>query len=660
MARKRTSKIGGQAVIEGVMMKGERSVATAVRDESGKIVVESRYVTPVSEKPKRYRIPFVRGVFNFFDTMVLGMRTLMRSGEVFGGDEEPGKVEKWFAQKLKINIYDVVMAFSVFLGIVLALGLFFFLPLGILTGIKALVAKYCGEQANNLWYVTVLYAIGEGLLRIIIFVVYIWCTTLMKTVKRTYMYHGAEHKTISAYENELELTVENVQKMSTVHDRCGTTFMFIIMLVSIFVFSIVGIFEPYMSVLGGWKEVILFASRIVLLPIIMGISYEMLKTLAKYDNWFVRMLKAPGLALQRLTTKQPTDDMVECAITAFKTVMAMDADATVPEQRFDTKKPYFKVRKDVETMLKKADKSDIDWIFCEVLGAKRSELPVDNSGSVKTKKSDVKSDDGTKDSIPEDGEETENSSPYEYVTQVQYEKIIDYAKKRASGMPLWRVFGYVDFYGCDIKVTPDVLCPRPETEGLADEVIKRAKPHDKILDMCTGSGCIAVVVAKKTDCHVTAADISPEALKVAEQNAKDNGVAEKIDFVRSDMFGNIQDKYDIIVSNPPYIRTKDIQHLDKEVRDYDPRKALDGGEDGYDFYRIFAEKASGYLSDGGMLALECGIDQAEEVSILLSENFQCEIVKDLQGVDRIVIARKKIKQAVDLSGVSEIALSGKD
>lgn len=658
MARKRTSKIGGQAVIEGVMMKGERSVATAVRDESGKIVVESRYVTPVSEKPKRYRIPFVRGVFNFFDTMVLGMRTLMRSGEVFGGDEEPGKVEKWFAQKLKINIYDVVMAFSVFLGIVLALGLFFFLPLGILTGIKALVAKYCGEQANNLWYVTVLYAIGEGILRIIIFVVYIWCTTLMKTVKRTYMYHGAEHKTISAYENELELTVENVQKMSTVHDRCGTTFMFIIMLVSIFVFSIVGIFEPYMSALGGWKEVILFASRIVLLPIIMGISYEMLKTLAKYDNWFVRMLKAPGLALQKLTTKQPTDDMVECAITAFKTVMAMDADATVPEQRFDTKKPYFKVRKDVENMLKKADKSDIDWIFCEVLGAKRSELPVETKNSKAQKASSKPQDEA--ESEEQESKQSENKSPYEYVTQVQYEKIIDYAKKRASGMPLWRVFGYVDFYGCDIKVTPDVLCPRPETEGLADEVIKRAKPQDKILDMCTGSGCIAVVVAKKTKCQITAADISAEALKVAEQNAKDNAVDDRIRFVLSDMFENIEGKYDIIVSNPPYIRTKDIQHLDKEVREYDPRKALDGGEDGYDFYRIFAEKASAYLNDGGILALECGIDQAEQVSILLSGKFESEIVKDLEGVDRIVIARKKAEKIVDLSGASEIALQNKD
>lgn len=653
MARKRTSKIGGQAVIEGVMMKGERSVATAVRDESGKIVVESRYVTPIEEKPKAYRIPFVRGVFNFFSTMALGMRTLMRSGEVFGGDEEPGKFEKWCAQKLKINIYDVMMVISVIIGVLLALGLFFFLPLGILTGIKALVAKYAGPEANSLWYVTLLYAIGEGILRIVIFVLYIWATTLMKTVKRTYMYHGAEHKTISAYENELELTVENVQKMSTVHDRCGTTFMFIIMLVSIFVFSIVGIFEPYMEPLGGWKEVILFASRIVLLPVIMGISYEMLKTMAKYDNWFVRILKAPGLALQKLTTKQPTDEMVECAITAFKTVMAMDADPTVPEQRFDTKKPYFKVRKDVENMLRKADASDVDWIFCEVLGAKRSELPKEPE---KTKKADRKKDAKTQSAQEQVGaEQTEESNnPYEYISEVQFEKIIEYAKKRADGMPLWRVFGKVDFYGCDIKVTPDVLCPRPETEGLADEVIKLAPHGGAILDMCTGSGCIAIVLAKKTSCEITAADVSAEALKVAEENAVLNSVGDKIKFVESDMFSSIEGKYDIIVSNPPYIRSKDIRKLDREVRDYDPHCALDGGDDGLDFYRIFADKAADYLTDGGILALECGINQAEEVCAMLAHKFDCRVVKDLEGVDRIVTG---VKLSVrDRDGKDEIAL----
>ncbi len=605
MARKYTSKIGGQAVLEGVMMRGERSMATAVRDEKGNIVVESKYITPISERPKIYRVPFIRGIFNFFDSMASGMKTLMRSGEVFDGDAQPGKLETWMAKKLKVNIYDVMMVFSVILGVALAIGLFFFLPLGVLTGIKALVTKYISAEANTLWYVTVLYALLEGLLRIIIFVLYIALTTLMKPIKRTYMYHGAEHKTISCYEQGLELTVENAQKMTTVHDRCGTTFMFIVMLVSVVIFSIVGIFEPYMQSLGVWKTVILFASRIILLPIVMGISYEMLKTMAKYDNIVVRIFKFPGLMLQKLTTKQPDDSMVECAITAFNTVMAMDADPTIPEKRFDTKKPYEKVRAEIKTMLKGVDESDIDWIFCEACGVKRSQL-----------------------------------AGLTHIRQLEYEKAVEFAKKRQKGEPLWRVFGNVDFYGYDIAVTPDVLCPRPETEYLAQKAIELSTGDSAVLDMCAGSGCISIAIAGEVSCKVTACDISQDALDVAKCNAILNGVEDKITFVCGNMFEIVDGKFDIIVSNPPYIPSKDIARLDKEVRDYDPHIALDGGEDGLDFYRIFADKAAEYLNDGGYLILEVGVDQADSVVDMLN-GYDCEVVKDLQGIDRIVVARIK-------------------
>lgn len=607
MAKKYTSKIGGQAVIEGVMMRGERSMATAVRDEKGNIVVESRYIAPVSEKPKVYRTPFVRGVFNFFDSMASGMKTLMRSGEVFEGDVEPGKVEKWMAKKLKINIYDVMMVFSVLLGVALAIGLFFFLPLLIVTPIKSAVAGRFGETANTLWYVTVLYALLEGVIRIILFVLYIAFTTLIKTVKRTYMYHGAEHKTISCYEHGLELTVENVQKMSTIHDRCGTTFMFIIMLVSIIIFSIVGVFEPYMANLGVWKNVILFASRIIMLPIIMGISYEMLKTMARYDNVLVRILKFPGLMLQKLTTKQPDDEMVECAITAFKTVMEMDADPSVPERRFDTKKAYEKARKEIKTMLKGADESDIDWIFCEATGAKRSEL-----------------------------------SQLTHIRQAEYEKAVEFAKKRKTGMPLWRVFGKVDFYGVDIEINEDVLCPRPETEELVDHALGFIKEDSKVLDMCTGSGCIAIAIAVKSGAEVVASDISAKALDVAKGNAERNGVAEKVEFVESDAFEKIEGIFDVLISNPPYIPTADIKGLDKEVKDHDPHIALDGGEDGLDFYRTLGESADKRLTEGGRLIVECGQGQARDIVKMWEDRYDCRIVKDMQGVERIVSAVKKI------------------
>ncbi|MDE6188813.1 MAG: peptide chain release factor N(5)-glutamine methyltransferase [Clostridia bacterium] len=301
--------------------------------------------------------------------------------------------------------------------------------------------------------------------------------------------------------------------------------------------------------------------------------------------------------------------MVECAITAFKTVMEMDADPSIPEKRFDTKKSYEKVRKEIKTMLKGVDESDIDWIFCEATGVKRSEL-----------------------------------QDLTHIRQFEYEKALEYAKKRKTGMPLWRVFGKVDFYGTEIEINGDVLCPRPETEFLVEEAVKVVKQGDKVLDVCTGSGCIAIALAAKSQCSsVVASDISDKALEIAKSNAEKNNVADKVRFVESDLFDNIDGVFDVIVSNPPYIPQKDIAKLDREVKDYDPHIALDGGEDGLDFYRAFASKAKERLTDGGCLLLECGIDQAKSIIDMLDSDFDSSIVKDLQGIDRIIVA-KKIKK----------------
>lgn len=322
--RKKSVGIGGQAVIEGVMMRGKRSMATAVRDENGNIVVESQYLKPVEEKSFLFRAPFLRGIFSFFGTMVSGVRTLMRSGEVFDGEQEPSKAEKWFAKTFKVDVFSVVMAISVVIGVALSVGLFFFLPQLITTGIIALFK--IDAQANV--GVQIAMNLLEGFVRMLIFIGYIALTSAMKDVRRVYMYHGAEHKTISCYEHDLELTVENAQKMTTVHDRCGTTFMFITMVVSVLIFS-----------LTGWSGQlwVRFLIRLALIPVVSGVSYEVLKFLAKFDNPFVRALKAPGLLLQKLTTREPDDSMVEVAIVAFKTVLEMDENPDLPELKFDTK-----------------------------------------------------------------------------------------------------------------------------------------------------------------------------------------------------------------------------------------------------------------------------------------------------------------------------------
>lgn len=360
MARKRCTSIGGQAVIEGVMMRGTRSMATAVRDEKGNIVVESKYIKPTKDKNFLFRTPFLRGIFNFVGTMFMGVGTLLRSGEVFDGETQPSKVEKWFAKTFKVDVFSVVMAFAVVVGVALSLLLFYFLPQLAVTGIAALFKIDTDANIG----VQIGMNLLEGAIRMLIFVAYIAATALMKDVRRTYMYHGAEHKTISCYEHGLELTVENARTMSTIHDRCGTTFMFLTMVISVLVFSLTGWSDQL------WLRLLL---RLALIPVVAGISYEALKFLAKFDNKFVRVIKAPGLALQKLTTRQPSDDMLEVAIAAFKTVQAMDEDPNLPELRFDTKLLAHKVQKQVVEACG-GDEAKAKEIMCAVLAVSPEEL----------------------------------------------------------------------------------------------------------------------------------------------------------------------------------------------------------------------------------------------------------------------------------------------
>ena len=289
--RKKCTSIGGQAVIEGVMMRGVNSIATAVRDEDKNIVIESSYVTPVSKKNGLYRTPVIRGFLNLVSSMAIGMKSLMRSGEVFGEDAEPSKFDNWLAKKTGIDIYSIVMVFSVILGIALSLFLFVFLPHEVEAGIIALIKHFTGWELLPAW-VSFLMSLLEGAVRVGIFIGYIALTTLIPDVKRTYMYHGAEHKTINCYEHDLELTVENARKMTKAHDRCGTAFMFIVMVISIFIVAVVNGVLAFTQVPILQNRWIKFLIKLALIPFVAGVSYEVLKFLAKFDNAFVRFLKA--------------------------------------------------------------------------------------------------------------------------------------------------------------------------------------------------------------------------------------------------------------------------------------------------------------------------------------------------------------------------------
>jgi len=437
----------------------------------------------------------------------------------------------------------------------------------------------------------------------------------MKDVRRVFMYHGAEHKVISCYERGLDLTVENAKRMPREHSRCGTTFLFFVIAVSIMVFVLVnfmiescGLVVP--STVGGAKvlnALIKLGFKLLFLPVVAGVSYELLKLLAKSDCLFVRILRAPGMALQKLTTKEPTDDMLEVSLTAFKTVLAMDENPNLEERKFDIKVPYGVARAKLQNIAKGADEADIDWLLVEVTGKKRSELQ-----SLKT------------------------------VTKTEFDNAEVIAKRMSDGTPLQYALGYCEFYGIKIAVNKNVLIPRPETEELVEKaiaVIKEKQTQCDVLDLCTGSGAIAVAIAKNTNAKVSACDVSVGAIDVALANSLNTGV--RVDFSKGDMWGAVANKaFDVIVSNPPYIPTSDVQKLDSKVKDFEPQLALDGDSDGLKFYRIIANKLDEHLKEDGVLLLEFGAGQADDIKAIFA-GYDVEIVKDIEGLDRIAVVKRK-------------------
>ena len=598
---KQPTYIGGQAVMEGVMMRGKRAMATAVRDPEGTIQIETERLTPPEKRNKATQIPFVRGVVNFVASLIDGNRILMRSAEVQEtDDEEETKAEKWLKEKHNVELGDILGTVATVLGVVLALGIFVALP-QFLAGLFPFEKTAAGW--DGVWFNLI-----EGGIRLLIFVAYILLISLIPDLKRVFMYHGAEHKTITCYEEGKELTVENVRGCSRVHDRCGTTFLFLVTVVSILVFSLVNVLLADLYT-GNDKVdgLIRFGLKVLMLPIVAGVSYEILRLLAKAKGGFFMIFKFPGLLLQRLTTREPDDDMIECAIAAFKTVLAMDEDESIPDKVFATSGKLSWLLQNTKNRFASCgiDEEDAEWIFALTLKIPKSAV----------------------------------SATERILKVAEAKEIVRIADERLTGRPLWYIIGDADFCGYTIKVDERVLIPRPETEELAMMVVAAAEAGNSILDLCTGSGAIAIAVYKELEkcnrkCKVTAVDISADALELAKENAEANGA--DVVFVQSDLFTRIRGRFDIIVTNPPYIPSKEIETLQKEVRDYEPHLALDGGEDGLDIYRRIAAEASKYLNRGGTLMMEVGEGEAAEVVKLFKGNAYSVIVKDFNNVDRYV------------------------
>lgn len=295
----RYSGIGGQAVIEGVMMRNKDKYAVAVRKPDGEIeVLVSDYKTLVKNK-KILELPIIRGVLNFIDSMAVGLKTLMYSASFYEEEDvKPTKTDKAMEKVFKDKAMDVVMFCTMAFSIVFAIGLFMVLPYFISSLLKAYV------KSNTLM------AVIEGIIRIAIFVGYVLLITLMKDIQRLFQYHGAEHKCINCIEKGLPLTVKNVRKCSKQHRRCGTSFLLIVMIISIIFFMFIQTESTLLRV----------GLRILLLPVVAGVSYEVIRLAGRCDNMLVRIVSAPGMLLQRLTTREPADEMIEVAIKSVEAV----------------------------------------------------------------------------------------------------------------------------------------------------------------------------------------------------------------------------------------------------------------------------------------------------------------------------------------------------
>lgn len=307
------TSIGGQALIEGIMMQGPKGAAMSVRLPDGTIDTEMLEVKHLRDKFKPAKLPLVRGVVNMVESLLFGFKCMEKSAEKAGIDddidpEEMSKLDKWLSDHFGPKMMAVITGISMVLGVALAFGLFFYLP----TFLVDTVDKYLFKDV-----LAGLHPLFEGIMRMIIFVAYVWIVSKIPDIKRVFMYHGAEHKSIFCYEHGLELTVENVRKQKRFHPRCGTSFIFVVLIISIFLSSaLVVIFPGIDDVRIVWMGI-----KLLIMPLTVGVSYEFIKYAGKHENLLVKILSAPGLWMQRITTQEPTDDIIEVGIESLKAVL---------------------------------------------------------------------------------------------------------------------------------------------------------------------------------------------------------------------------------------------------------------------------------------------------------------------------------------------------
>ncbi|GKU23299.1 peptide chain release factor N(5)-glutamine methyltransferase [Clostridium folliculivorans] len=580
----RKTKVGGQAVLEGVMMRGASGLATAIRTPDGKIEVDFKNTVPISKRYKILGLPVIRGFISLVDSMMEGIKCINYSASFFEEDEEPSKFDKWINDKFGEKSNDIIMGFTLLVSLIFSVGLFVAIP----TAITSLF-KHLGIGVVGLNMI-------EGVIRVIILLGYMYIIGRLDDINRLYQYHGAEHKTIFCYENEMELTVENVKKFERFHPRCGTNFMLLVMLVSIFAFSFT-----------GWNSLLeRILSRVILLPLVSGMTFELIKWIGGSESFLSHLIAAPGLKLQNLTTREPEDDQIEVAIRALKAAEGIKDDETIGKL----------LSKGNEKL--KAAEIDSYVLDCQLILGKV--IDKDKLYLITHRE--------------------------ELVEEEKCKEFYALIEKRENKMPIKYILEHAEFYGIELHVESGVLIPRADTEVLVDEVLGIIKDGEAIdlCDLCCGSGAIGIAVAKNQEnVKVDFIDIEDTPELVTKRNIRDLSLEERCRFIKSNLLEEVikENKiYDIIVSNPPYIKEDVIPTLMGDVKDYEPIIALSGGEDGLNFYRRIIDQSVKVLREGGTIAFEIGYDQGEAVKELLVEKGykNVKIVKDLASLDRVVTA----------------------
>lgn len=576
------SYVGGQAVLEGVMMRGNKYIATSVRKKDGLIF------TRIEELKKRNseisKMPVIRGVENLIYSIRTGMEVMDFSVKIQEDDSSESAKSKFstFLDRLSGGKSDQIEQTGTLLfSFLIAILVFTFIP-------SLITSLFSGVIKSRL-----MLNILEAIIKLVVFIGYILLISKVDDIDRVFRYHGAEHKVITTYENGLPLTIENVRASSRYHSRCGTNFIFLVMMVSMIIFTFIPTFNPlYRSLF-----------KLLLIPLIAGLTFELIMWLGKSNSFLSRAISKPGRALQMITTKEPDDSMVEVAIEALK--YSEGRKYTVKEAR----EYGLKELKEVNN-----PSLDRDLLLSHVIGLSRNEMIMYQDREITTEEAD------------------------------RYRKLI---KERKTFKPVSYILGKREFMGLDFKVTEDTLIPRADTEVLVEEAEKIIKSENRkfeIIDMCTGTGAVGIsLVRRNENVNALISDVSEKALEVAKFNVKNLGVDDRVEIIKSDLFEDIKTYkgFDMIVSNPPYIKRSELKTLMKDVREYEPSIALDGGEDGLDFYRRIADKARKYLKNKGSLLFEIGMTQGEDVKHMLKEYGYSDIsvIKDYAGKNRVVSAK---------------------